>query len=63
MDETFLIRRYAHKVGFKIIGDLKRRDDWEKQADEKWYEDDGHNEYGVIRGKGICIIDRFGGVW
>lgn len=55
------IRQYAKLVGHEIIGNLKRRCDWESSDNVKAYQDDAMNEY-YISSTGVTIVTVDGGV-
>lgn len=65
------IRKFAEEVGHEVVGNLKRRPEWEYTTDwltgEKYhsgyrhYSDEGGNEY-IIGKNGITIVDAEGGV-
>lgn len=55
------VREQAKRLGFEIIGKLTRMADWERERCERWYMDDGENEYYVRRGI-LTIVTADGGV-
>ncbi len=56
-----IVREQAKSLGHEIIGKLTRCPDWERQRCERWYMDEGKNEYYVRRGI-LTIITADGGV-
>ena len=55
------IRQQAEKLGFKIIGKLVRRPEWERSTKERAYIDEAGNEY-YTRWGILTIVTVDGGV-
>ena len=55
------IRQQAKSLGFRIIGRLIHRPEWERSAKERAYIDEAGNEYYTRRGI-LTIVTAGGGV-
>ena len=55
------IKEYARTHDFNIVGKLTRRREWEETKTERWYVDEGNNEY-LKDGNDIVIVTADGGV-
>ena len=55
------IRQQAARLGFKIVGRLTRRPEWERAKPERAYIDEAGNEYYTRRGI-LTIVTADGGV-
>lgn len=55
------IRKQAKRLGFEVVGKLTRKAEWEHERCERWYMDEGKNEYYTRCGI-LTIVTADGGV-